>query len=95
MPSSFKCTPSLSKCEKSVQNPRYLHHGKGIPIVIVGELLWRHPNKVGDEYNPKVVDTNVLIRQKLTTGNKDNIFMWVPHLYPNVKSLSKTHDVST
>jgi hypothetical protein len=48
--------------------------GKGIPIVIVGELLWRHPNKVGDEYNPKVVDTNVLIRQKLTTGNKDNIF---------------------
>jgi hypothetical protein len=43
MPSSFKCTPN------------YLHHGKGIPIVIVGELLWRHPNKVGDEYNPKVV----------------------------------------
>ena len=54
----------------------YLHHGKGIPIVIVGELLWRHPHKVGDEYNPKVVDTNVLIRQKLTTGNKDNICMW-------------------
>jgi hypothetical protein len=53
----------------------YLHHGKGIPIVIVGELLWRHPNKVGDEYNAKVVDTNVLIRQKLTTGNKDNILM--------------------
>jgi len=45
----------------------YLHHGTGILIIIVGELLWRHPNKVGDEYNPKVVDTNVLIRQKLAT----------------------------
>ena len=31
---------------------------------------------MGDEYNPKVVVTHVLIRQKLTTGNKDNIFMW-------------------
>ena len=39
-------------------------------------MLWRDPNKVVDVYNSKVVDTNVLIRQKLTTGNKDNISMW-------------------
>ena len=31
---------------------------------------------MGDEYNPKAVDTNLLIRQILTTGNKDNISMW-------------------
>ena len=60
---------SNTTSSKSVANEIYsfanfLHFGFHIPIVIIGELLFRNPSKVRRDYNDKAVATNVSILQK-------------------------------
>ena len=57
----------------------FLHFGLHIPIVIIGELLFRDPNKVGSDYNDKVVATNVSIHQKIQMDSLPNIIFWRHH----------------
>ena len=45
-------------------------------IVIIGELLHRDPVRVGIHYNCKVVQTNVAIKQLISSDNNNNIIFW-------------------
>ena len=45
--------------------------------VVIGQLLRRHPRKVGLEYNSKVIDTNKLLHDDFQ--HTDNINSWHRH----------------
>ena len=45
--------------------------------VVIGQLLRRHPRKVGREYNSKVIDTNKLLHDECQHTN--NIIFWHHH----------------
>jgi hypothetical protein len=54
----------------------FLHFGFHIPIVIIGELLFRNPSKVGKDCNDKVVDLYVnYVRLKNTEIVQIRAFM--------------------
>jgi lysophospholipase L1-like esterase len=56
----------------------YLHYGLHVRIVIIGELLHRDPARVGIHYNCKVVQTNVAIKQLISSDSNNNIIFWKP-----------------
>jgi hypothetical protein len=56
-------TSSKSVASEIFSFANFLHFGFHIPIVIIGELLFRNPSKVGKDCNDKVVATNVSILQ--------------------------------
>jgi len=57
-------TSSESVANEMYSFANFLHFGLHIPIVIIGELLFRNPSKVRKDYNDKVVTTIVSILQK-------------------------------
>lgn len=44
-------------------------------FVIIGQLLRRHPSKVGSKYNCKVIDTNILLHN-LCQESTSNLIFW-------------------
>ncbi|XP_048731736.2 uncharacterized protein LOC125648780 [Ostrea edulis] len=57
---------SLAYCLLFINNFSY---------VIIGQLLRRHPSKVGSLYNTKVIDTNKLLHDQCRSSNS-NIIFW-------------------
>lgn len=41
----------------------FLHYGIHIPIVVIGQLLWRDPSSANQNYNDKVNEVNAKTRQ--------------------------------
>ncbi|XP_062591617.1 uncharacterized protein LOC134253123 [Saccostrea cucullata] len=58
-------------------------------FVIIGQLLRRHPSKVGDHYNYKVIDTNKLLHDQCHQST-NNILFWHHHGFwdPDMKFLA-------
>ncbi|XP_062619190.1 uncharacterized protein LOC134280749 [Saccostrea cucullata] len=58
-------------------------------FVIIGQLLRRHPSKVGDHYNFKVIDTNKLLHDQCHRSTS-NILFWHHHGFwdPEMKFLA-------
>lgn len=54
----------------------YLHEGVGTPLIIVGQLLLRSPNVVGQRYNDKVITCNKLLNEQLVLNNIPGIIFW-------------------
>ena len=53
-----------------------LHYGLHVCIVIIGALLHRDSDRVGIHYNCKVVQTNVPLKQLISSENNKNIIFW-------------------
>lgn len=72
-------TSSESVANEIYSFANFLHFGLHIPVVIIGELLFRNPSKVGKDYNDKVVATNMSILQKIQMDNLPNLKFWRHH----------------
>jgi hypothetical protein len=66
----------VSVASDMISFSNYLHYGLHVRIVIIVELLHRDPALVGIHYNCKVVQTNVAIKQLISSDNNNNIIFW-------------------
>lgn len=56
----------------------YLHYGLHVKIIIIGELVPRYPGpRVDYNYNCRVIETNICLKEKLNADNPINhIILW-------------------
>ena len=55
------------------------HHGIQIPIVVIGQLLWRDPSSTNQNYNDKVNEVNAKLLQLARQDNNSCIIFWRHH----------------
>ena len=57
----------------------FLHYGIQIPIVVIGQLLWRDPSSTNQNYNDKVNEVNAKLLQLARQDNNSCIIFWRHH----------------
>ncbi|KAK3100085.1 hypothetical protein FSP39_014558 [Pinctada imbricata] len=68
-------TPVHTIVEWIMSFAQFLIQGKEVKSVLIGQLLRRHPWKVGRSYNERVIQTNKLLHRACTQRD-DNIQFW-------------------
>ena len=57
----------------------FLHYGIQIPIVVIGQLLWRDPSSTNQNYNDKVNEVNAKLLDITRQDNNSCIIFWRHH----------------
>lgn len=57
-----------------------LHYGLHVKLIIIGELIPRYPGpRVDSNYNCRVIQTNICLKEKLDAEISNHIILWRHH----------------